>query len=98
MKTNKIGRRWVKPFFRTTNGKKKKVRGYYKRIKLNVERENKPHWLDRAVEKDKEYFKIQVEKGIKKLAGDSTKERVRNCYHCKLWNKADKFIKEIKEI
>jgi len=57
----------------------------------------KEHWLDKEIKKDLEFFKKQVEKGIEKLAGLKTKERVRNCYHCKLWNKADKFIKEVME-
>ena len=58
----------------------------------------KEHWFDKAVKEDLEFFKKQVEKGIKKLAGAKTKERVRNCYHCKLWNKAEKFIKEVYEL
>ena len=53
------------------------------------------HWLDDAVKEDEEYFKKQVERGIKKLAGARTKEKERNCCHCKLWSKADKFIKEV---
>jgi len=59
---------------------------------------NKEHWLDKALKKDKEFFKKQVEIGVIRLAGKKTKERVRNCYHCKLWNKAEKFIKEVNEL
>ena len=61
-------------------------------------RKKEEHWFDKALKEDKEFFKSQVEKGIKKLAGAKTKERVRNCYHCKLWNKAEKFIKEVTEL
>ncbi len=56
------------------------------------------HWLDEAVKEDEEYFKKQVESGVKKLAGEKTKERERNCFHCKVWNKTERFIKEVLEI
>lgn len=66
----------------------------------NKTKKQKIFWkdFDKALREDKAYFKTQVEKGVKKLAGTKTKERVRKCYHCKLWNKSDKFIKEVLEI
>jgi hypothetical protein len=65
--------------------------------KANQKR-TKEHWLDKAIKTDIKYFKGQVEKGVKRLAGAKTKERVRNCFHCKLWNKADRFIKEVEAL
>ncbi len=58
----------------------------------------KEHWLDKAVKEDKKIFKKHIEMGAKKLAGAKTKERVRNCYHCKVWNKTEKFIKEMESL
>lgn len=63
-----------------------------------INKTDKEYKFKIGLAKDKKYFKIQVEKGIKKLAGTKTKERVRNCYHCKLWNKAEKFIKEVESL
>jgi len=54
--------------------------------------------LEDVVIEDFEYFKKQVEKGIRRLAGDKTNERERLCFHCKLWNRSDKFIKEIAKL
>ena len=53
--------------------------------------------LEECVKEDYEYFRKQVERGVKKLAGDKTSENVRNCFHCKLWRKAEKFIKDVEE-
>ena len=50
------------------------------------------------LKQDLNYFKSQVEKGIRKLAGKRTDEYVRGCIHCKLWRKADKFIKEVEKM
>ena len=52
-------------------------------------------WLEEGVKEDFEYFKKHVERGVKKLAGARTKERVNKCFHCKLWRRADKFIKDV---
>jgi len=53
--------------------------------------------FDKALKEDIRIFKKHIEFGAKKLAGEKTKERVRNCYHCKVWNKAEKFMKEVLE-
>jgi hypothetical protein len=66
--------------------------------KIKKSKIERKYWSDKALKEDKKYFKIQVEKGIKRLAGVKTKERLRNCYHCKLWNKAEKFIKEVESL
>jgi len=58
----------------------------------------KVHWFDKALKEDYKYFEIQVNKGIKRLAGSKTKESLRDCCHCRLWRKADRFIKEIRGI
>ena len=55
----------------------------------------KEHWLDREMKEDMKIFKKHIERGAKKLAGEKTKERVKNCYHCWIWNKAEKFIREV---
>lgn len=60
-------------------------------------KQTKKHWYDKALTEDLKYFEKQVEKGVKRLAGAKTKERVRNCCHCKVWNKSDKFIRNILE-
>lgn len=60
-----------------------------------IKNEQKLKTFEREVKEDEEYFKKQVEKGIKKLAGARTEERVRNCIHCKLWSRAEKFIEEV---
>lgn len=56
------------------------------------------HDFEKALKEDIKIFKKHIELGAKKLAGAKTKERVRYCYHCKIWNKADKFIKEVTNI
>ena len=51
--------------------------------------------LDKDVREDFEYLKKQVEKGVKRLAGDRTPEYEKGCYHCAMWKKADKFVKDV---
>lgn len=69
------------------------------KIARNVNHKNKNDVsFDELLKEDLEYFEKQVEKGVKRLAGPKTPERVRNCYHCKLWNRAEKFIKEVKNL
>ena len=58
----------------------------------------KKHEFEKALKEDIKIFEKHVELGAKKLAGAKTKEIVRNCHHCKVWNKAEKFIKEVENI
>lgn len=54
--------------------------------------------LEECVREDFEYFKKQIQRGAKKLAGDETKEKVNHCWHCKVWVRANRFIKEIEKL
>ena len=66
--------------------------------KIKIKPFKNKYSLYKAVEKDKIYFKKQVEEGIKRLVGVKTKERTRGCIHCELWNEGEEFIKNIFEV
>lgn len=51
--------------------------------------------LDDFLKEDLRVFKKHIENGAKKLVGTRTKEKVRGCFHCKIWAKTDRFIDEI---
>lgn len=53
--------------------------------------------FNKALKEDMRIFRKHIEMGAKKLAGEKTKERVRNCFHCKVWNKVERFIKEFED-
>ena len=54
--------------------------------------------LDECVREDFEYFKKCVQRGANRLAGEETNERVNNCWHCKVWTRANKFISDIEKL
>jgi len=58
----------------------------------------KKHEFEKALKEEIRIFRKHIEMGAKKLVGEKTKERVRNCFHCRVWNKAEKFIKEVTEM
>jgi len=57
----------------------------------------KEDWLDKAVKRDLEYFEKQVNKGIRRIVGEKTKDQCAGCIHCRIWAKTEKFIKEIRK-
>jgi hypothetical protein len=56
------------------------------------------HALDKGAREEFEYFIKKVEMGAKKIAGPRTPENVRQCFHCKVWRRIDKLIKDMAEL
>jgi len=54
--------------------------------------------LEDCCKEDFEYFKKCIQRGVSKLVGSETNERVNYCFHCKIWSRANKFIKDIEKL